>query len=94
MKKTNAEPPPPREEELAPASTGPAWPPRGMREKVAAYYVGMSPATLRRAMESGEIARVTLMPGIKVYLRDDLDAWLDRKAGRSPASGGLTGWEE
>lgn len=56
----------------------PGWP-RGMREDIAAEYVGLSPATLR-----SQVAATRLTPGRIVYLKEDLDAYLDRKAGRSP----------
>jgi hypothetical protein len=60
----------------------PGWP-RGMREELAAGYVGLSVGTLRAERARGSItAPVQLTPGRIVYLREDLDAYLDRKAGR------------
>ena len=60
----------------------PDWP-RGMREALAADYVGLSFSTFRREWsESRAPAPVHLTPGRQVWLREDLDQWLDRKAGR------------
>lgn len=58
-----------------------AWAPRGMREEDAAYYVGVSPSTFR-AQVKPEVPPVPLTQGRQVWLREDLDAYLDRKAGR------------
>jgi predicted DNA-binding transcriptional regulator AlpA len=60
----------------------PDWP-RGMREALAADYVGLSFSTFRREWSEGRApAPVHLTPGRQVWLREDLDQWLDRKAGR------------
>jgi predicted DNA-binding transcriptional regulator AlpA len=60
----------------------PDWP-RGMREALAAEYVGLSFSTFRREWSEGRAPRpVHLTPGRQVWLREDLDRWLDRKAGR------------
>ena len=62
------------------------WP-RGMREELAAEYVGLSPSSVRAALARRDFpAPVQLTPGRIVWLRDDLDSWLDRKAGRAPAA--------
>lgn len=60
----------------------PDWP-RGMREALAADYVGLSFSTFRREWSEGRAPTpVHLTPGRQVWLREDLDQWLDRKAGR------------
>lgn len=72
----------------------PAWP-RGLREELAAEYVGLSVPTLRREVAAGRAPKPTrLTRGRQVWLRDDLDAWLDRMAGRAPASAAADPWQE
>lgn len=67
--------------------TSPGWP-RGMREELAAEYVGLSVSSIRVARTRRDFPEpVTLTPGRIVYLREDLDAYLDRKAGRVAAAG-------
>jgi len=58
----------------------PGWP-RALREEWAAAYLGMSPS-LFRATVAPEVAAVRLSPGRVAWLREDLDAWLDRRAGK------------
>lgn len=60
--------------------TLPGWP-RGLGEELAAAYVGLSPSTFR-AQIAPLIPPVRLTKGRQVWLREDLDAWLDRQAGR------------
>ena len=56
---------------------------RGYREKAAAIYVGMSSSFLRQSRMNGD--RETRTPGPRwkkkgravIYLKEDLDAWLD-----------------
>jgi predicted DNA-binding transcriptional regulator AlpA len=62
--------------------------PRALREEWAALYCGMSP-TLFRERVAPEVPPVRISPGRVAWLREDLDAWLDRRAGRAPASRGL-----
>jgi predicted DNA-binding transcriptional regulator AlpA len=63
----------------------PGWP-RGLREPLAAAYVGLSASTIRAEYAAGRFpAPVALTVGRQVWLRDDLDLWLDAKAGRAPA---------
>ena len=60
----------------------PCWHPRGLREREAAYYVGLSPSTFRRETDAGRLpGPVSLTPGRQVWLREHLDAYLDRAAG-------------
>jgi prophage regulatory protein len=63
----------------------PYWP-RGLREELAAHYVGLSVSSIRSLRQRGEFpAPIPLSKGRLVFLREDLDAWLDRKAGRGSA---------
>lgn len=60
----------------------PGWP-RGLREELAAEYVGLSVTSLHALRTRGEFPQpVALTKGRIVFLRDDLDAWLDAKAGK------------
>jgi hypothetical protein len=61
------------------------WPdwPRGMSEGLAAAYVGISVSSLRTEVLAGRApAAVWITKGRKIWLREDLDAWLNRAAGR------------
>ena len=58
------------------------WP-RGLSEPLAAEYVGLSVTTVRTLRTALDFpAPVKLTPGRIVFLREDLDAWLDRRAGK------------
>lgn len=58
-----------------------AWP-RGMRAEVAAEYVGLSESTFLREVAAGRApAPVEITAGRRVWLRDQLDGWLERLAG-------------
>jgi excisionase family DNA binding protein len=65
-----------------------AYPPRRMRVEEAARYVGVS-ETAFRALD---------LPAVRVggtvgWLREDLDAWLDARAGRAaPSPEGPNPW--
>lgn len=54
------------------------WP-RGMSIEVAAEYCGISASLLRRDGPSS----VRVSKGRQVWLREDLDNWLDRLAGKA-----------
>jgi predicted DNA-binding transcriptional regulator AlpA len=57
-----------------------------MSEDLAAAYVGLSGPTIRRLMAADDFPKsVALSPGRVAWLRDDLDQWLDARAGRAPA---------
>lgn len=59
----------------------PGWP-RGLREELAAAYVGLGASTFRAQVDAGEAPRpIRLTTHRQVWLRDHLDAWLERKAG-------------
>ena len=64
--------------------TLPAWP-RGMRLEVAAAYLGLSPSSLSAAAKAGTAPKpIRITPGRIIWLKDDLDAWLNKQAGRPP----------
>ena len=62
----------------------PGWP-RALREPLAAAYVGLSASTFRAAV-APSVPSVRLTTGRVAWLREDLDAWLDARAGRAAAS--------
>jgi prophage regulatory protein len=62
----------------------PYWP-RFLRAENAAAYLGMS-ASHFRTVVAAEVSAVTLGPHLVGWLREDLDAWLDGKAGRTALS--------
>ena len=60
----------------------PGWP-RGMSERLAAAYVGLSRSFIRHLYRMGEFpAPVSLTRGRQVWFREDLDEWLDDKGRR------------
>ena len=63
--------------------TLPGWP-RALPAPLAAAYVGLSVTSIYRLADFP--APVHLSPGRIAWLREDLDRWLDAKAGRMPAS--------
>jgi len=66
----------------------PAWP-RALRINLAAAYVGLSEATFLRHCTTKPIQ---LTPGTKAWLREDLDRWLDERAGRVAGSTEINPW--
>lgn len=54
----------------------PYWP-RALREQLAAQYCGLSATTFRQVVMPS-VAPVQLTTGRVAWLREDLDAWLDR----------------
>jgi predicted DNA-binding transcriptional regulator AlpA len=74
--------------------TLPGWP-RGLREDLAAAYVGLSVSTIRSERIAGRFpAPIAITVGRIVYLREDLDSYLDRKAGHVHASSDGREWLE
>ena len=72
---------------MADSAPLPGWP-RGLREELAAAYVGLSVGTFRAQVAAGEAPdAIRLTAGRKVWLRDDLDRYLDRKAGHVAVAG-------
>ncbi|MGS0647987.1 helix-turn-helix transcriptional regulator [Komagataeibacter melomenusus] len=70
-----------------------AWIPRGLRLEQAATYVGLS-ATTFLAQVAPDVPPVRLTVKRKVWLRDDLDRWLDARAGRAPSAGASRSQDE
>lgn len=65
-----------------------AWP-RGMRAELAADYCGLSVSWLTEEARRGRFpASVRISPHRVIWLKDDLDRWLDEKAGRANAGAG------
>jgi predicted DNA-binding transcriptional regulator AlpA len=61
--------------------------PRALRAEFAALYVGVSESWWLAAVKAGDApAAVYLTPRLPVWLREDLDAWLDARAGRNSPS--------
>lgn len=63
----------------------PYWP-RALRVDLAAAYVGLGETTFREIV-APEVPSVRLTEKRIVWLRDDLDRWLDRRAGRGATPG-------
>lgn len=59
--------------------------PRAMRADLAALYVGLSPSTFRQVV-APVVPAIRLTAGRVAWLREDLDAWLDRRKSRAIAS--------
>ena len=60
---------------------------------MAAEYVGLSVSAIRAARGRRDFPdSIQLTPGRIIYLREDLDAYLDRKAGRAVPSSGAEAW--
>lgn len=62
----------------------PAWP-RAMNVELAAAYVALS-VTSFRVYVVPLVPAIPLTPGRVGWLREDLDAGLDKQAGRAPAA--------
>lgn len=58
-----------------------AFPPRQMRAPAAAYYCGLSETAFLERVKRGEYPAGVLDGGARVWLRDDLDAAIDRRFG-------------
>lgn len=72
----------------------PHWP-RGLRCELAAGYLGISPSLFRQLVDAGKLPRpVAISPGRQVWLREDLDASLDRLAGRAPGVAEPNSWDD
>jgi len=67
-------------------ATLPDWP-AAMREEMAARYLSVS-ATWFRERVAPAVRAIRPTPGVVLYRRADLDAWLDRAAGMNAASAG------
>ena len=82
-----------------------SWPaaalPRGMPQAIAARYVGLSESQFGLMWRQGAAPQpIKLAARRQVWLREDLDRWLDEKAGRArdgatptPEDPGVAIWE-
>jgi predicted DNA-binding transcriptional regulator AlpA len=62
----------------------PGWP-RGLRVDLAAEYLGISQSLFLSQVAAGRAPEpVQISAGRKIWLRDHLDAYLDRLAGMTP----------
>ena len=60
----------------------PGWP-RGLSEPLAAAYVGLSESQWRIEVNDGRAPQPQrITPGRKIWLKDDLDTYLDRLFGK------------
>jgi len=75
---------------MADGSRLPYWP-RLLRAEKAAAYLDVS-KTHFLATIAPELTEVRLSQGVVGWLRDDLDRWLDGKAGRGAASPEANPW--
>jgi predicted DNA-binding transcriptional regulator AlpA len=67
--------------------------PRGMTVKEAAAYCGIRPTGLRALVRIGEAPKsIPMGKRARVWLREDLDAWLDRLSEKVVASGIVNEW--
>ena len=71
-----------------------AFPPRLMRVEAAAYYVGLSVTCFLDRVKAGDYPPGIKDRGIRAWLRDDLDASIERRFGVSDASRGYVGIRE
>ncbi len=70
----------------------PGWP-RGLREDLAAGYVGLSEAAFRSEVKAGRAPQpVRITRARLIWLRDDLDRYLDRLAGHAAPSEQVNPW--
>lgn len=63
----------------------PAWIPRALSARMAAYYLSLSVTTFRDQVVP-TVPPVQLTPGRLAWLREDLDRWLDARRGSVPPS--------
>ena len=63
-----------------------------MPEPLAAAYTGLSISRFRAAVEP-EVAGIQITKRVRIWIKDDLDAWLDRRAGRVSTFGGVNPWD-
>ncbi len=68
----------------------PDWP-RAMGAALAAAYLDISESTFHRAV-APQLQSVQLTPGRVAWLREDLDRWVDARAGRVPALPEVNPW--
>lgn len=62
-----------------------------MGAALAAAYLDLSVTTFHRTV-APQLQSVQLTPGRVAWLREDLDRWVDARAGRVPASAEVNPW--
>lgn len=68
------------------------WP-RAMRDDVAAAYVGLSTSLFRSKVKTRDApAPIRIGTSRIVWLKEDLDQWLDELAGKTPNLDDGSGW--
>ncbi|UPY35532.1 hypothetical protein [Sediminicoccus sp. KRV36] len=72
--------------------TLPGWP-RFLRAEKAAAYLDVSKSQFL-AVIAPELKAINLSPAVRGWLREDLDAWLDARAGRVAASPEHNPWHQ
>jgi len=65
-----------------------AFTPRQMRASAAAFYCGVSESTFLDRVKSGEYPPGAKDGGARVWLRDDLDAMIERRFGVTNGNNG------
>lgn len=70
----------------------PYWP-AAMRAERAAAYLDVSATYFRSSIACG-LTPIRPSPGVVLYLRRDLDGWLDRQVGGPAASAALNPWHQ
>jgi hypothetical protein len=63
-----------------------------MPEQMAAAYLGLSVSRFQ-AVVAPEVEPITVSQRVRIWVREDLDEWLDRKRGRVPGSAGYNPWD-
>ncbi len=60
-----------------------------MRAEFAAFYVGMSRSIFDAKVSAGELPKpIPTVGNLKVWYREDLDAWLDEQRAKATSSDG------
>lgn len=70
----------------------PDWP-RGMNKRVACAYLGLSKSRFEAEVEPAVVS-IKLTARVCIWVRDDLDAWLDRRRNTVSVSGSENPWDE
>ena len=71
-----------------------AFPPRQMQVGAAAYYVGLSETCFLDRVKAGAYPPGIKEGGVRIWLRDDLDASIERRFGVTDVSHGNVGARE
>lgn len=74
------------------SSSLPGWP-RALHVDLAAAYVSLSPASFLASVKKNDAPQpISVSAGRKAWLIEDLDGWLDAKAGRERNEGTPQAW--